>query len=142
MAHTQRSRSAALALLALSRKANETPAPIPPRLLAHLRRWKDRKLIATCFVELQGKPAASVRGIQDGREPGQTPRQGHTAHPSTHSRDLADAARGVPIWEAAGFLAMSPEMLQDTYGHHHPTLPDSEVRLISMGQGRRWGSPV
>jgi hypothetical protein len=28
--------------------------------------------------------------------------------------------RGVPIWEAAGFLSMSPEVLQDTYGHHHP----------------------
>ena len=27
---------------------------------------------------------------------------------------------GVPIWEAAGFLGMSPEVLQDTYGHHHP----------------------
>ena len=28
--------------------------------------------------------------------------------------------RGVPIWKAAGFLGMSPEILQDTYGHHHP----------------------
>jgi hypothetical protein len=28
--------------------------------------------------------------------------------------------RGVPIWEAAGFLGMSPEVLQDTYGHHYP----------------------
>jgi hypothetical protein len=26
----------------------------------------------------------------------------------------------VPIWEAAGFPGMSPEVLQDTYGHHHP----------------------
>ena len=24
--------------------------------------------------------------------------------------------RGVPIWEGAGFLAMTPELLQDTYG--------------------------
>jgi hypothetical protein len=28
--------------------------------------------------------------------------------------------RGVPIWEAAGFLGMSPEVLQDTYGPPHP----------------------
>jgi hypothetical protein len=28
--------------------------------------------------------------------------------------------RGVPIWETAGFLGMSPELLQDTYAHHHP----------------------
>jgi hypothetical protein len=40
-------------------KKRQTPAPIPPRLLAHLRRWKDRKLIATCFVEFNGKPVVS-----------------------------------------------------------------------------------
>jgi hypothetical protein len=28
--------------------------------------------------------------------------------------------RGVPIWEAAVFLGMSPEVLEKTYGHHHP----------------------
>ena len=27
---------------------------------------------------------------------------------------------GVPIWEATGFLGMSPEFLQGTYGHHYP----------------------
>jgi hypothetical protein len=27
--------------------------------------------------------------------------------------------RRVPIWEAAGFLGMSAEVLQETYGHHH-----------------------
>jgi hypothetical protein len=35
-------------------KKRQTPVPIPPRLLANLRRWKDRKLIATCFVEFNG----------------------------------------------------------------------------------------
>src|SRR6202044_3909329 len=42
-------------------KKRQTPAPIPPRLLAHLRRWKERRLIATCFVEFNGKPVASVK---------------------------------------------------------------------------------
>ena len=36
-------------------------SPHTARLLAHLRRWKDRKLIATCFVEFNGKPVASVK---------------------------------------------------------------------------------
>lgn len=27
---------------------------------------------------------------------------------------------GVAVWEAAGFLGMSPEMVERTYGHHHP----------------------
>jgi hypothetical protein len=42
-------------------KKRQTPAPIPPRLLAHLRRWWNRKLIAECFVEFNSKPVASVR---------------------------------------------------------------------------------
>jgi hypothetical protein len=27
---------------------------------------------------------------------------------------------GVNVWDAAGFLGMSPETLQKVYGHHHP----------------------
>jgi hypothetical protein len=26
--------------------------------------------------------------------------------------------RGVPLWEAAGLIGMSVEVLQDNYGHH------------------------
>ena len=42
-------------------KKRQTPAPIPPRLLAHLRRWRDQKLIASCFVEFNGKLVSSVK---------------------------------------------------------------------------------
>jgi hypothetical protein len=28
--------------------------------------------------------------------------------------------RGVPIWQAAGYLGMSAQMIERTYGHHHP----------------------
>ena len=28
--------------------------------------------------------------------------------------------RGMPVWEAAGFLGMPAEVLLTTYGHHHP----------------------
>ncbi|MGH6780360.1 MAG: hypothetical protein ACRECL_20475 [Bradyrhizobium sp.] len=52
--------------------------------------------------------------------------------------------RGVPIWEAAGFLGgflgMSPEVLQDTYGHHHPDYLQGAAaaigqkgRIVSVG---------
>jgi integrase len=42
-------------------KKRQTPVPVRPRLLTHLRRWKERKLIANCFVEFNGKPVASVK---------------------------------------------------------------------------------
>jgi integrase len=93
---------------------------IPPRLLAHLRRGKDRKRIANCFVEFNSKPVVSVkRGFKTAvglaRPPGKV-----TPHTLRHTAATWLMQRGVPIWEAAGFLGMSPEILQDTYGHHHP----------------------
>jgi integrase len=101
-------------------KKRQTPAPIPPRLLAHLRRWRNRKLIATCFVEFNGKPVASVKkgfksAVGLAGLPGKV-----TPHTLRHTAATWLMQRGVPIWEAAGFLGMSPEVLQDTYGHHHP----------------------
>ncbi len=46
--------------------------------------------------------------------------------------------RGVPIWEAAGFLAMSPEVLQDTYSLHHPDYLQGAASAI--GQKGRYVS--
>jgi hypothetical protein len=48
--------------------------------------------------------------------------------------------RGVPIWEAVGFLGMSPEVPQQTYGHHHPDYLHGAAAAI--GQKRRYVSGV
>jgi hypothetical protein len=48
--------------------------------------------------------------------------------------------RGVPIWEAAGFLGMSPEVLQQVYGHHHPD--HLQGAAAAIGQKRRFVSVV
>src|SRR5690349_15381175 len=73
----------------------------PPRLLAHLRRWNDRKLIATCFVEFNGKPVASVKkGFKTAVElaglPGKV-----TPHVLRHTAATWLMRRGVSICEAA-----------------------------------------
>jgi hypothetical protein len=44
----------------------------------------------------------------------------------------------VPIWEAAGFLGMSPEVLEDSYGHHHPDFLQGAATAI--GQKSRYVS--
>jgi integrase len=121
-------------------KKRQTPAPIPPRLLAHMRRWKARKLIATCFVEFNGKPVSSVqKGFQSAVRlaglPGRV-----TPHTLRHTAATWLMQRGVPIWEAAGFLGMSPETLQDTYGHHHPDYLQGAATAI--GQKSRYVSGV
>jgi hypothetical protein len=39
-------------------------------------------------------------------------------------------SRGVPIWDAAGFLGTSPEMIERHYGHYRPDYQDAAVRAI------------
>ena len=77
-------------------KKRQTPAPIPPRLLAHMRRWHRRKLIATCFVEFNGKPVSSVelRRLPKRGPPRRPLREGHTPHPSPYRRDPATILNG------------------------------------------------
>ncbi len=121
-------------------KKRQTPAPIPPRLLVHMRRWKARRLIAACFVEFNGKPVVSVkRGFQSAvRLAGLAGRV--TPHTLRHTAATWLMQRGVPIWEAAGFLGMSPEVLQETYGHHHPDFLHGAAAAI--GQKGRYVSVV
>ena len=53
----------------------------------------------------------------DARSTWQPQLVGCSAQSAAH--DLADAVRRASL-EAAEFLGMSPEVLQETYGHHHP----------------------
>jgi integrase len=83
----------------------------------------DKKIIATCFVEWNGKPVKSVKNafsravevagldLTDGNV---------TPHTLRHTAATWLMQRGVDPWEAAGFLGMSVKVLIDTYGHHHP----------------------
>jgi hypothetical protein len=42
--------------------------------------------------------------------------------------------RGVAVWEAAGLLGMSAEILLSTYGHHHPGFLHRTVNAITSTQ--------
>lgn len=95
----------------------QPPMPIPRRLLAHLRRWKERGLCAAHFVEFNGKPVASVKTAF--KSAVKLARLARPASPHTlrHTAATWLMQRRAPIWEAAGYLGMSPKVLQDTYGH-------------------------
>lgn len=112
----------------------QPPAPIPPRLLAHLRRWRDRGIIAQYVVEWQGLPVKSIKvgwkraielsGIQKKVVP----------HTLRHTAATWLMQQGVGLWEASGYLGMSEQVLKDTYGHHHPDfLRNAAIRI---GQNR------
>jgi integrase len=98
----------------------QPPMPIPPRLLAHLRRWKNRKLIALHFVEFNGAEVASVKTAfkravaLTGLGPGVSP------HTLRHTAATWLMQNGTDPWQAAGYLGMSVKTLLEVYGHHHP----------------------
>ena len=110
----------------------QPPMPIPPRLLAHLRRWKDRKLIARHFVEFNGesvisvktafKRAVSLAGLGSGVSP----------HTLRHTAATWLMQNGTDPWQAAGYLGMSVKTLLEVYGHHHPDhLKDAVAKMTA-----------
>jgi integrase len=101
-------------------KKRQPPAPIPMRLLAHMRRWVRQGVVTSHFVEWNGAPVKSVktafnRAVRLARLWGRV-----TPHTLRHTAATWLMQRGVPVWQAAGFLGMSAEILEKTYGHHHP----------------------
>jgi integrase len=100
-----------------TRKRRPT-VPIPPRLLAHLRRWK--RLGAQYVVEWNGRP---IKRIDESfrflvSEVGLEGRV--IPHTLRHTCATWLMQGGTEHWKAAGFLGMTLATLEATYGHHHP----------------------
>jgi integrase len=101
----------------------QPPAPIPPRLLAHMRRWQRLGPIGGHFVEFNGKPILSVKTAfsRAVKLAGLSSESGKIVpHTLRHTAATWLMQRGVSIWQAAGYLGMSAEILDRVYGHHSP----------------------
>jgi len=98
----------------------QPPVPLPPHLLAHLRRWKEKAIASSHFVEFNGRPIRSVTTGFRSAVAGAKLDADVTPHTLRHTAATWLMQNGVPIWQAAGFLGMSPELVERTYGHHHP----------------------
>lgn len=111
----------------------QPPIPIPQHLLAHMRRWRKRKISTSHFIEHRGVPVKEVnkgfaKAVELARLEGIV-----TPHTLRHTAATWLMQNGVEIWEAAGYLGMSEKMLRDVYGHHHP----SYMRGAAEGIRRR-----
>ncbi len=105
-------------------KKRTPPIPIPPRLLAHLRRWE--RMGAGAVVEIDGARVASVKrawatalaeaGIDH-----------CTRHDLRHTAITWAMRAAADKWAAAGFFGLTFDMIESTYGHHHPDHLQSAV---------------
>ena len=127
----------------------QPPVPLPHRVLAHLRRWRDKGIANTHFVEFNGKPVKSVKTAFKSAVRLAKLGGGVTPHTLRHTAATWLMQRGVGLWQAAGYLGMSVETLARVYGHHHPdhvrdaakaigyAKPKGDVLGNSLAQARR-----
>lgn len=112
-------------------KKRQPPVPLPPRLLAHLRRWHRMDVNQAHFVEFNGEAVASVKtafqsAVRLAKLTGKV-----SAHTLRHTAATWLMQAGADRWQAAGYLGMSVETLEDVYGHHHPDHLSNAVAAIS-----------
>ena len=120
---------------------------LPPRLLAHLRRW--RRLDAAqeqraterglntplnMVVHHGGEPVAKVKKgfagcVKDAGLPA-----GVTAHWLRHTAATLLMEAGVDIWLASSYLGMSALTLEKHYAHHRPDFQDQARRGLSRSR--------
>lgn len=111
-------------------KKRQPPAPLPQRLLAHMQRWVRRGVVATHFVEWNGRPVKSVKkGFRHAVEVAELDGK-ITPHTLRHTAATWLMQAGVDLWQAAGYLGMSAEVLDRVYGHHHPDHLQQAARAI------------
>lgn len=108
-------------------KKRRPPAKLPGRLIAHLRRW--RKNGQTFAVEWCGK---RINTVEKGFE--RTCRDAGlkdvTPHTLRHTAATWLMQNGTDMWQAAGYLGMTVQTLQQVYGHHHPNHLQQAVENI------------
>lgn len=108
--------------------------PIPPRLMPHLRRASFRGGDLGYVINRNGKRLGDIRKGFDAA----CDRAGLsdvTPHTLRHTCATWLAQSGVPIWEAAGYLGVTVQTFERTYGHHHPDFMSQAAQAAS---GRPW----
>jgi integrase len=99
--------------------------PIPPRLLAHMRRWQRLGISKHSVIEYRGKPIGRTRNGWDtiikaaGLET-DDPRQKIVRHTLRHTAITWYLANGVDIETVSQYCGVSPATIRKTYRHVMP----------------------
>ena len=134
-------------------KKRRPPAKIANRLRPHLVRW--RRLDAARSAQLRAEgmlaPGEEIRFVVHRYDNGQ-PLAGKirsawegiledaaldddvVRHTLRHTAATWTMQNGTDMWQAAGWLGMTLEQLQETYGHHHPDFQEEAAQAFG---GRR-----
>ena len=128
-------------------RKRQTPVRIPPRLAAHLARWRTMDLsgegtgrkprpTTARVVHYFGRPVIKLRRSfasamrSAGLGPDVTP------HTLRHTAATWLMQSGVDMAVAAGFLGMSTQTLEEVYGHHHADFQTAAANAHRGGRER------
>jgi integrase len=116
-------------------KKRQPPIPIPPRLLAHLRRWSQEP--GSYVISHRGQGVGSIKrawatavaeaGLQN---------TGVKPHTLRHTAITWAMQAGGDIYECAGYFGVSVETMFKVYAHHHPDHQSDAVAAVGRG-GRK-----
>lgn len=109
----------------------QPPARIPASLLAHMRRWHRNDGNIRHLVHWNGSSVQSVKkAFRSARVDAELDKE-VIPHILRHTCATWLMQAGAKPWKAAGFLGMTVEMLERTYGHHHPDFQKDVAEAVS-----------
>ena len=116
------------------------PAKVANRLRPHLARW--RRIDLDLAAQL-GKPVHFIVHRADGEQYAEKIKTGWNAivedaglgpdvvrHILRHTAATWLMQLGTDPWQAAGWLGMTLEQLQENYGHHHPDFQEQAAEAF------------
>ena len=102
-------------------KKRAPPMRIPSRLLAHLERWRRLDAGIPHLIHHDGRRIASQRKAWAWARAEAGLGADVVPHVLRHTMATWAMLGGADPWDVASMIGMSPEMLWQVYGHHHPT---------------------
>ncbi|MEX6508436.1 hypothetical protein [Jiella sp. M17.18] len=127
---------------------------LPRRLLAHMRRWRQgvwkrdaksgrwfRDAPSTYLVEYRGGPANPKKALARAMDDVFGEDHQFVAHTFRHTAVTWLMWSGEDLNDIAAYASMTREVLEDVYGHHHPSAHQAIGDAFSQGRaGRRKGT--
>lgn len=99
-------------------KKRMPPLPIPSSLLSHLRRWHRLGSASGYVIECDGKPILKERTAWDAARRRAGLDESITPHVLRHTCATWLLQAGRPIWEVAGYIGATEDVIREVYGHH------------------------